>query len=382
MIAYLTSGKTGLHSFTYSELKLLEKSNVKFTLCLTQFNKGAFLPDKTWNVEILSIIKIIIGGVVFLFTNPINFNKCLLQAIKENVVVYFFSALSFYKLRSTNINFIHCQMGDHKLVIGYFISRLLNIKLTTTIHAHEIYSNLYFYKKIFISNILNKCEKIITISNYNKKALSDRLNINPAKIEVMYLFPTNFNDNYFKKKKILIVANWFKKKGYEQLLQALKIINRDDYVLWAVGGWTKSDTSINLSELVKKYSLEERVIIYGTQPKKILDVLFASCDFFCLPSITDYYDDGRVREKEGIPVAIMEAIYWEKPVIVTNHAGNTELVSEIVVKEFDIHELANKINYLLDNPSIYNKIGKQNKEKVLDKFSEKNISVLTNLFLE
>ena len=39
-IFYLTTAKVGLHSFTHSELSLLEQNGVPFILGLVQINKG------------------------------------------------------------------------------------------------------------------------------------------------------------------------------------------------------------------------------------------------------------------------------------------------------------------------------------------------------
>ena len=107
-----------------------------------------------------------------------------------------------------------------------------------------------------------------------------------------------------------------------------------------------------------------------------------SCDIFCLPSITDYYDDGRVREKEGIPVALMEAMKWGKPVVSTNHAGIPELVDNYLVEENNVDELQQTLNFLLDNPDNYSKWGNLNQKKVNEKFTESNINIFINSLSE
>ena len=197
----------------------------------------------------------------------------------------------------------------------------------------------------------------------------------------MRLYPCNVNNNESEdKKNILIVANWVKKKGYEILLEAIKGLNRNDYVLWVVGGPINSEDSIDLEDLVKNYHLEDRVIIFGHQPPKMVTFLFKSCDIFCLPSITDYDSSGRVREREGIPVALMEAMYWRKPVISTIHAGIPELVDEILVKEGDVKELREKLNFLLNNPQKWKEIGKRNQKIISEKYTQRNISALINIF--
>ena len=81
---------------------------------------------------------------------------------------------------------------------------------------------------------------------------------------------------------------------------------------------------------------------------------------FCLPSYTEYYEDGNPAEREGIPVVLMEAMAWGKPVIATRHAGNPELVEDILIEERNVEELRNAIKYLLENPEKWSAMGKKN----------------------
>jgi len=378
-IIYITSAKTGLHAFTYKELELLEKNNIEFFLCLTQLKKGAFNPKNSWEIYIPSKNKLILGLIFHFFSAPRKTSQLLLESIKDRTLIYFLIAINFaYVLKAENLSSIHCQMGDHKLNIGYYLSKIINKKLTTTVHAHELYSKTVYSNIAQIKKLFNHCEKIITISEFNKNELVERIGINADKICIMYLYPTNFNKHFYEKKKILIVANWFFKKGYGFLLRSLSQLQREDFELWAVVEATESETSINLNELIEEFDLGSKVKVFGAQPKIVLDVLFSACDIFCLPSITDHYPDNSVREREGIPVALMEAMSWEKPVISTNHAGIPELIGSHLVNENDITDLCDKINYLLDHPELYEKKGKENKIAVEKKFTESNIDILIN----
>ena len=118
----------------------------------------------------------------------------------------------------------------------------------------------------------------------------------------------------------------------------------------------------------------------GRQSGTVLDIIFSNCDIFCLPSYTEYYEDGSPAEREGIPVALMEAMAWGKPVIATRHAGNPELVEEILIEERNVEELRNAIEYLIENPEKWSAMGKRNQEIIKQKYSKKNVSILVNIF--
>ena len=241
-------------------------------------------------------------------------------------------------------------------------------------YARKVYDDNDEIKRLYKS-----CDKVITISNFNAEIIMKNFGVKKDKLNVMRLFPDIDNLNYVNNKtKILIVANWAKKKGYDVLLKALKKLNRNDYVLWVVGGTYFSVDSIDVENLVKEYKMQDQVAILGRQGSPILDILFYACDIFCLPSYTEYYSDGNPAEREGIPVALMEAMAWGKPVIATKHAGNPELIEDILVKENDISELAEAIEFMLNNPQEWEKMGEKNQEIIKNKFCKSNIEVLVN----
>ncbi len=379
-VAYITSGKIGIHRFTFNELVLLEEKGLEINLCLTQLNPGSWMPKENWKFYVASRTKAI-KQFFGLFFSQQNVLGLLLEAKKKNVLSYYFIALSFYSdLKKNGITSIHCQMGDDKLFIGYFLKKIMKIPLSVTVHAHELYQRKVYDDNKTIRELYASCDKVLTISDFNTKILNDKFAVDKSKIEVMRLFPDIDNLNLVKDKtKILIVANWVEKKGYSILLKALKKINRNDFVLWVVGGPVLSDDTIDVVELVNKYNMQNNVAILGSQSSPMIDIIFKACDVFCLPSLTDYFDDGNPSEREGIPVSLMEAMAWGKPVIATKHAGNAELVDKMLVEERNIDELSEAIEYLLDNPHEWRQMGEKNKRIIEDKYSKSNIDVLVNI---
>ncbi len=379
-VLYITSAKIGLHRFTYNELKLLEEKNIDFYLGLTQLGNGPCMPEKHWKLATANKKKAIKQYLQFLFTNR-KINKMLLEARKFGVLPYFFAAMSFWDdIKSKNITAIHCQMGDKKLYIGYFLKKLMDVPLTVTVHAHELYQREVYDKNAQIRKLFAACDKVLTISDFNKEIIIEKFGVKESNIEIMRLFPDIDNLNYVKdKKRILVVANWVEKKGYKVLFEAVSNLKRDDFVVWVVGGSNLDHDAIDVNELIEKYNIRKSVAVLGRQGNPIIDILFESCDIFCLPSYTDYYKDGNPSEREGIPVAIMEAMAWGKPVIVTKHAGNPELVKDILVEERNVAELQKAIEHMLDHPEKWGEMGRANKEIIAEKFSKNNIDTLVRI---
>lgn len=376
-IAYITSGKIGLHRFTYNELKLLQENKIDFILCLTQLGTGPCMPDEKWHYIIPGKISAFFQFIKLLLNKPLVLDL-FIDSVRKKMVPYFFVSMSFYKnLKNTNISSIHCQMGDDKLYIGYFLKRIMGKPLTVTVHAHELYKRKVYDKNEDLKNLYSYCDQVLTISDFNANIIKDKFGVSNDKLKVMRLFPDIDYMNLVKNKtKILIVANWAEKKGYDILLKALRNLNREDFVLWVVGETYYSENSIDVRKLVKAYNMEEKVAILGRQSSPMLDILFYSCDIFCLPSYTEYYLDGNPAEREGIPVSLMEAMAWGKPVIATRHAGNSELVDEILVEEKNVVELQQAISHLLDNKNLWKAMGESNQIKVGNRYSKANIEVL------
>lgn len=380
-IVYVTSGQSGIHSFTHNELSEIKKTN-DFVLCLTQLINGPYMPRDDWDTIVLSRKKVILGFVFLLFAEPRKLYWTLIHAYKNKSIRELFAAIGFYrKIKNKKTARIHCQMGDHKLVISYYLKLFLNLPLTVTIHAHELYMrDLYFHPEKYFE-IYKACEKIITISNYNKEILINKYKISESKIEVMRLFPeVNRINKISGKIKLLTVGHWVEKKGYRVLFEALKKIDRNDIVLFVVGGINKNTGSIDLEKLVVEMKLEDKVCLLGKIGGELIDVVFSACDIFCLPSYTDYYDDGKPATREGIPVALMEAMAWGMPVISTKHAGIPELVEEVLVEEKNTDELAEAILFLIKNKGQWAEMGKKNKNIIKERYTAINVNLLTNIF--
>jgi glycosyltransferase involved in cell wall biosynthesis len=107
-----------------------------------------------------------------------------------------------------------------------------------------------------------------------------------------------------------------------------------------------------------------------------------------IESMVNIFDIGVLTSKneffrEGISNSIMEYMALEKPVIATDSGGNSEIVQDkitgFLVKPKDLDALVGKIDYLLDNPGIAEKMGKAGRVRIEKEF---NIEKMINSFIE
>ncbi|TJX13962.1 glycosyltransferase family 4 protein [Tissierella creatinini] len=151
-------------------------------------------------------------------------------------------------------------------------------------------------------------------------------------------------------------------KGHKELIEAIGMLvekNFDIHLVLVGSG----NLSLDISSLIKKYRLEERIRYTGrlTTPIEIINEL-NKADIFVFPSY-----------REGLPRVIIEAMACALPCVSTDIPGLNELLDkECLVPVKDSIALMKKIEELITDPSRLNQISKRNMEKAKE-YSINNI---------
>lgn len=175
----------------------------------------------------------------------------------------------------------------------------------------------------------------------------------------------NANQDLFT---IACVGNMLPVKGHEFLLRALFILKgrNVNFRCLLFGDGPLRDkleqmaNELNLNSIVKfcgRIAHDEILKLYSTGAVSVV----------ILPSIET--KDG---EKEGIPVALMEAMAAGVPVISTTTGGIPELLDNgagILVPPEDSEALANAIERLFKDPELRRELGIKGREKVVKEFA-------------
>jgi len=168
------------------------------------------------------------------------------------------------------------------------------------------------------------------------------------------------------------VGRLSEEKGYENLIRAFKWILDDGIKarLVLVGEGKLKEALINLSY---ELGLNERVYFAGL--RRDVPNLLKMMDIFVLPS-----------KWEGLPIALLEAMYVGLPIIASRVGGIPEVVEDgregFLINPGDAEELKKALNklILMDKP-LRKKMGERGEEKVLRKFSpEMYVKNLTKLY--
>lgn len=158
-----------------------------------------------------------------------------------------------------------------------------------------------------------------------------------------------------------VIANFYKTKGLEHLIEAADILNskfliRNSKFVIIGDGKERS----RLEGLIKKYGLENTVFLVGriSDARKYLKAL----DIFVLPSI-----------KEGFPWVILEAMAARIPIVATKVGAVAEIIENtkegLLVEAKNSQALAEKIIWLLKRPKQAQQMARQARKKVEKQFT-------------
>ncbi len=148
---------------------------------------------------------------------------------------------------------------------------------------------------------------------------------------------------------ILIIGTASKRKGWIELFDALAEIKKTGSDFFLVGVHT-GPLEFDLYGEVEKRGLSPVFLGLNGVPPESLNRIYNVADIFCLPS-----------HSEGMANVVIEAMSSGLPVITTDVGGHNEIVNEgmngVLIPPFDSKILAAKLQELLANPELRNKLG-------------------------
>lgn len=151
-------------------------------------------------------------------------------------------------------------------------------------------------------------------------------------------------------RRVLMVARLTEKKGVDTAIRAIARAREDEpaLTLRIIG---EGECRPDLEALARALDVEDAVELLGALPPERVRLELAACDLLVQPSVTAA--DG---DREGIPVALMEAMASGVPVIASRHSGIPELVvhgqTGLLAGERDSDELAEHIVSIVRDRSL------------------------------
>lgn len=257
---------------------------------------------------------------------------------------------------------IHAQFATQAAIVSLLIKEFYGekVEFSFTFHAYDIY-----FKNTWFEDLTKNCYKFYSISEFNIQYVKNKyIKSDFSKLELMRLGTNKIetNDNEVRINQILTLGllSWFtKQKGIDYLLTALKQLKQEgiDVKLKLAGDGPLKQ---QILDIIKEFKIEDHVDYIGAINKEQKKDFFNSIDFFILPSISV------PNLMDGIPVVLMEAIAYGKPIISTNLSGIPEIcinnVNGFLIEEKSVSEIELSIKKIIKQPELLNefKLGTKN----------------------
>lgn len=181
-----------------------------------------------------------------------------------------------------------------------------------------------------------------------------------AKIKLFEKLPQRQRGFLHAKIVVGTVANFYKTKGLEYFIEAIKLLRAEpaiaDAAFVVIGGGPEKE---KLELQIKESEMKNKIFLAGKLPdaRKYL----AAFDIFILPSV-----------KEGFPWTLLEAMAAKLPVVVTNVGAVPEIIEDgkngFVIEPGKPEPLAQKIKELMGNEHLRHELGIQAHQTVVLKF--------------
>jgi glycosyltransferase involved in cell wall biosynthesis len=165
-------------------------------------------------------------------------------------------------------------------------------------------------------------------------------------------------------------------EGIPVLLEAFKNLNEKyPNLKLAIMGKAYFDGDQNINDIVKDNDLEEKVIFIPAQPYEKVPDYLSAFDILCCSKLD--VEINRVAN----PIKVVEYLSMNLPTVCSAVGGINDTITDerdgFLVKPGDINSLENKIEWILLNPDISEKVASNGRKTVLNNYSfsvtEKNV---------
>lgn len=271
----------------------------------------------------------------------------------------------FWNLLTNKSDLIHVHISDGGSLVRKAMITMIAFVFNKPVlmHAHGAefhitYSKLPQWAQSIFSKIFRYCDDFIVLSKtweqyyINNLGLSEKqVRVLPNPTELPAQIPDRTNTSTIK---FGFFGRVGARKGTFDLIKAFAQIadtSKSELIIAGDGDIEEA------RQLAKSLNLENKVQFLGWIDSQTRDKLLANIDVFVLPSYN-----------EGLPMALLEAMGWGLPAIVTPVGGIPELITStengLLVNPGDVQKLSKAMQGLIENESLRVSLGNAARETV------------------
>jgi glycosyltransferase involved in cell wall biosynthesis len=312
-----------------------------------------------------------------------------------------FSVFSFY---STGIHFLRTNKiaGQKNIIYNYsyldiqnlifiWYGKLIGYKIIFDIvednNTYSYFPTFIYWlrnasSKVFLRLIPVFADSIIAISSHlvlKMKSLTKKTTVHliPITVNLSY-FPTSHQSSpEYPLFKIFYGGSFGTKDGFEYLIKSFEKINQvHPNTQLVLTGKGMDHDMLRVEELINHSDLKNNIFYAGYLETDEYYALLNECHIFCMTRINSKLANA------GFPFKLGEFLATGKAVIATDIGDVTQYLENkrnaLVIKPNSVEELVSAFSYLIENPHMIDKLGKEGRETVEKYFDTYKISL--NLF--
>ncbi len=269
-------------------------------------------------------------------------------------------------LKSFDPELIHSHWANYPSTVAWALGRMLGRPFGFTSHAHDIFVNRHL-----LDRKLEDAALAITISRHNIEWLDRHVSRRAhQKMQVVhcgvYVDDIAWQPDGRSDDLIVSTGRLHPIKGFDTLINALALL-RDRGTRFRCRVIGDGPLRAELQALIERHGLQDQVQLAGAQPQEVVRQWLDEAAVFALPC--QIADDGG---RDGIPVALMEAMASGCPVLSCRTSGIPELISDgtngLLVAERDPAAFAHALERLLSDATLRRRLATDAREQIEQQF--------------
>lgn len=284
------------------------------------------------------------------------------------------------RMMREDVGHLHAHWATHTALAAWAAHRLTRIPYSFTTHADDLYLD-----PPMLDEKVRAAAFVVTISEFNRQLLAKRLgDWSLDRVRVIHCgvsvteFPPLSQADPGDPFTVVCVARLEPKKGHRILLDACaKLRARGIPIRCRLVGEGAERGA--LEALIASLGLEDSVELLGRRSREEVREILASAHVVVLSG--QVLENGRA---DGIPVALMEALATERPVVASRITGIPELVETgvtgLLVEPGDPTGLARALERIREDPELARRLAAAGRRRVEEEFDlHRNVAELAAL---
>ncbi len=260
---------------------------------------------------------------------------------------------------------VHSHFASKKRFTARHVADYYGASFTLTTHAYDLYKDPVGAST---GDLLRAADRVVTISEYNRRYIRERFtDETPVDIVRAGIRPEKFEPTAgCVPGRVFTVSRFVEKKGLRYALEAVALAAQQVDIEYHIVG--SGDLEADLRERVDSLGLNDCVSFLDNVSDERLVTEFDEACCFLLPCVV-----AESGDRDGIPVALMEAMAMETPPVTTTVSGIPELVdhetSGLLTEPRDPGATADALVRLLEDDDLRTAYGARARENVTEEFN-------------